>query len=44
MTTTTRPTTWLDVPADHPFGIETLPYGVFSTAGDPVPTRRGAHR
>ncbi|WP_256796307.1 fumarylacetoacetase [Terrabacter sp. Ter38] len=36
MTTTTRPTTWLDVPADHPFGIETLPYGVFSTAGDPV--------
>ena len=35
MTTTTRPTTWLDVPADHPFGIDTLPYGVFSTAGDP---------
>ena len=24
-------TTWLDVPADHPFGIATLPYGVFST-------------
>jgi fumarylacetoacetase len=21
------PTTWLDVPADHPFGIQTLPYG-----------------
>ena len=31
-------TTWLDVPADHPFGIDNLPYGVFSTAGDP--TRR----
>lgn len=26
-------TTWLDLPDDHPFGIETLPYGVFSTAG-----------
>ena len=24
--------TWLDVPADHPFGIANLPYGVFSTA------------
>ncbi|MFC7487900.1 fumarylacetoacetase [Knoellia sp. CPCC 206453] len=24
--------TWLDVPADHPFGITNLPYGVFSTA------------
>jgi fumarylacetoacetase len=23
--------TWLDVPADHPFGIANLPYGVFST-------------
>jgi fumarylacetoacetase len=31
-------TTWLDVPADHPFGIHTLPYGVFSTTDDP--TRR----
>ncbi|MGO4360694.1 fumarylacetoacetase [Terrabacter sp. RAF57] len=35
MTPSTRPSTWLDVPADHPFGIDTLPYGVFSTAGDP---------
>jgi len=35
MTPPTRPSTWLDVPADHPFGIDTLPYGVFSTAGDP---------
>ena len=24
-------TTWLDVPADHPFGLQTLPYGVYST-------------
>ena len=23
--------TWLDLPADHPFGIAHLPYGVFST-------------
>jgi fumarylacetoacetase len=25
-------TTWVDVPADHPFGPANLPYGVFSTA------------
>jgi fumarylacetoacetase len=25
--------TWLDVPDDHEFGIDNLPYGVFSTAG-----------
>ncbi len=31
--------TWLDVPADHPFGIATLPYGVFST--DVSPPRVG---
>ncbi|GAA2153773.1 fumarylacetoacetate hydrolase [Humibacillus xanthopallidus] len=31
-------TTWLDVPTDHPFGIDTLPYGVFST--DDAPERR----
>jgi fumarylacetoacetase len=24
-------TTWLDLPADHPFGLAALPYGVFST-------------
>ncbi|KRF44413.1 fumarylacetoacetase [Terrabacter sp. Soil811] len=35
MTPPTRPSTWLDVLADHPFGIDTLPYGVFSTVGDP---------
>ncbi|WP_152185753.1 fumarylacetoacetase [Segeticoccus rhizosphaerae] len=26
-------TSWLDLPADHPFGINTLPYGVFSPTG-----------
>ncbi|HHU08643.1 MAG TPA: fumarylacetoacetase [Intrasporangiaceae bacterium] len=25
--------TWLNLPSDHLFGIENLPYGVFSTAG-----------
>ena len=25
--------TWLDLPADHPFGVHNLPYGVFSTGG-----------
>lgn len=25
--------TWLDIPADHPFGVANLPYGIFSTAG-----------
>ena len=25
--------TWLDIPADHPFGLDNLPYGVFSTEG-----------
>jgi fumarylacetoacetase len=24
-------TSWLDLPADHPFGLAALPYGVFST-------------
>ncbi len=24
--------TWLELPADEPFGLDTLPYGVFSTA------------
>ncbi|WP_404352938.1 fumarylacetoacetase [Phycicoccus jejuensis] len=26
--------TWLDLPADHPFGLHNLPYGVFSTGPD----------
>ena len=25
--------TWLDLPDDHPFGVQNLPYGVFSTSG-----------
>jgi fumarylacetoacetase len=29
------PSTWLDLPHDHPFGVANLPYGVFSTAGTP---------
>jgi len=32
--------TWLDLPADHPFGLATLPFGVFSTA-DPDLRRVG---
>jgi fumarylacetoacetase len=31
---------WLDLPADHPFGLTTLPYGVFSTT-DPDLRRVG---
>jgi fumarylacetoacetase len=27
--------TWLDLPADHPFGVHNLPYGVFSTDDGP---------
>ncbi|MBT9255823.1 fumarylacetoacetase [Phycicoccus sp. MAQZ13P-2] len=26
--------TWVDLPADHPFGLHNLPYGVFSTGTD----------
>jgi fumarylacetoacetase len=38
-------TSWADVPADHPFGIAHLPYGVFSTPGTPrrVGVRIGDH-
>ena len=32
--------TWLDIPADHPFGLATLPYGIFSTT-DPDLRRVG---
>ena len=37
--------TWLDLPADHPFGVGNLPYGVFSTGGSSprVGTRIGDH-
>ena len=31
---------WLDLPADHPFGLATMPYGVFSTT-DPDLRRVG---
>ncbi len=34
-------TTWLDIEADHPFGIQTLAYGVFSRAADPDARRVG---
>lgn len=27
-------TTWLELPADHPFGVDNLPYGVFSRPGE----------
>ncbi|WP_042430173.1 fumarylacetoacetase [Streptacidiphilus anmyonensis] len=33
--------TWLDLPADTLFGIDNLPYGVFSTSGDPQRRRLG---
>ncbi|MCU1535704.1 MAG: fumarylacetoacetate hydrolase [Humibacillus sp.] len=32
---------WLDLPEDHPFGLDTLPYGVFSTAAEPSRRRVG---
>jgi fumarylacetoacetase len=32
---------WLAVPADHPFGLETLPYGSFTTADRPAERRTG---
>ena len=37
----TEASTWLDVPADHPFGLQTLPYGVFSTPDEPARRRIG---
>jgi fumarylacetoacetase len=30
-------TSWTGVTPDHPFGVHNLPYGVFSTSGDPAP-------
>ena len=37
-------TTWPDVPADHPFGRDALPYGVMVTpAGSRIVVRYGAH-
>ena len=36
-----RPCDWLEVPADHPFGLQTLPYGSFSQAHHPARRRVG---
>src|SRR5215469_7009417 len=32
---------WLGVPVDHPFGLQTLPYGSFSSAQHPAHRRVG---
>src|ERR1022692_1050366 len=32
---------WLAIPADHPFGLATLPYGSFSSAHHPAQRRVG---
>lgn len=37
----TQAAAWLTVPADHPFGLETLPYGSFTTADRPAQSRTG---
>ena len=37
----TQAAAWLAVPADHPFGLETLPYGSFTTADRPAQPRAG---
>ena len=37
----TQAAAWLAVPADHPFGLGTLPYGSFSTADRPAEPRAG---
>ena len=39
-----RPPAWLDLPADHPFGVANLPYGVFSTRRHRAPGRRADRR
>jgi fumarylacetoacetase len=36
-----RPSDWLGIPADHPFGLQTLPYGSFSDAHHPSRRRVG---
>ncbi len=36
-----RPSDWLGIPADHPFGLQTLPYGSFSDARHPSHRRVG---
>jgi fumarylacetoacetase len=37
----TQAAAWLAVPADHPFGLGTLPYGSFTTADRPGEPRAG---
>jgi fumarylacetoacetase len=37
----TQAAAWLAVPADHPFGLETLPFGSFTTADRPAQPRTG---
>ena len=32
---------WLGIPADHPFGLQTLPYGSFTTRDRPAELRTG---
>ena len=32
---------WLGIPLNHPFGLETLPYGSFSTSDRPGELRAG---
>ena len=32
---------WLEVAADHPFGLQTLPYGTFTTRDRPTEPRTG---
>lgn len=39
--TATQAAAWLAVPADHPFGLETLPYGSFTTVDRPAEPRTG---
>ena len=36
-----RPCDWLAIPAEHPFGLQTLPYGSFSDAHHPSRRRVG---
>ena len=36
-----RPCDWLGIPANHPFGLQTLPYGSFSDAHHPSRRRVG---
>jgi len=37
VTSTAAPTTWLELAPDDPYGLATLPYGVFSTPDRPAP-------